>query len=616
MRRSRRGVAWATLLAAACERPAALDPPVAAAAPAFGDPRRPFGEPSEDGPPWPLEPPPHDGERFTWMTAALPDWSHCNAASDRYRMQEILSGGVVLFDADGDGDLDLFCNTGGRWPDTPTRSLGATEQPQHALFRNDGAFRFAEIAAAAGVQLSAGAFAVGATAGDYDGDGDEDLYVTGDRRSWLYRNEGARDGVPRFVECAAELGLAAEGLLATSAAFLDADRDGRLDLYVAGYVAYDDARNERLRCGEATSGVRDYCSPKEFEGTQDRFFRQEADGRFRECAREVGLLVPEPLAKNGKGLGVVAADVDDDGDCDLFVANDGCPNLLFLNDGRGRFAEEGLVRGCALSSEGRSRAGMGTEAADYDGDGDLDLFVTNLDLESNGLFRNDGSAFFEDDAGPCGLAAQDGGTVGFGTLFLDADHDGDLDLAVANGHVVRHAWRTRGTLTLHQHDQLFENRDGGRFELLPPERAGAFFAVRNVARGAAAGDLDGDGDLDLVFARSGDRPVVLRNNHAERAGRADALLLDLVGAPAVRAAIGTRAWLTADGRTQVAEVKGGASYASRSDRRLHFALPAGGRATLRLRWPDGTAQEAGELAAGHCWRVVQGRAPEVVATLR
>jgi hypothetical protein len=571
----------------------------------------------EDGPRSPRDPAPIPGERFTWLRDPLASWTHVSTPMSDLRIPEQVTGGVVLLDADQDGDLDLFLVTGGTWEDVQP----GAPFPGHALFRNDGAMKFTDVAREAGVLGEDGAYGMGAAAADLDNDGDQDLYVTGLRRNWLYRNEGVRDGVPRFTECSEALGVRGTGSWSTSACFLDADGDSRLDLYVCNYCFFTVELNRRLRCGLASGGVREYCGPRDLSGLQDWFFLQQADGRFRECALEVGMKGPEPLATNCKGLGVVASDVDLDGDLDVYVANDTCPNLLFLNDGKGRFREQGMLRGCALSEDGRSQAGMGVDSADFDGDGDMDLWVTNLDLETNGLYRNDGTGHFVDDVRAAGLAAPDQGQVGFGTDFFDMDDDGDLDLAVANGHPLAHVHKTKGTLFYEQADQLFENDGKGRFRLVPASEAGAYFGVRNVARGLATGDLDGDGDLDLVVVPRDEPAVLLRNNHVETrvpAGRPpDAILLTLVGTKCNRDAVGAFVTVTAGGKRQVEEVKAGNSYVSRSDLRLHFGLGAAAQAdSIQVRWPDGSVQEAGPAPAGFEYRFVQGGALETLRALK
>ncbi|HET6164076.1 MAG TPA: CRTAC1 family protein [Planctomycetota bacterium] len=581
------------------ERPKAETPtPAPAPAPPADD----------DGPPGPTDPPPFAGEKFTWMKEALPGWRHDSGASAEYRVPEITCGGVVLLDADGDGDVDVFLANGGIWTDLHP----GAKYPGHALFLNDGNFKFHDVARAAGVFGEDGAYCLGAAAADYDGDGDQDLYVTAFAGNYLYRNDGVKDGIPRFTECAAAAGVRGTGKWSSSAAFVDGDRDGLLDLYVCNYLEFNFEANRRLRCGGAITGVVDYCAPVPFAGAQDFYFRNEGGGKFKECALAVGLGETTPLSDNGKSLGVVASDVDDDGDPDLYVANDECANTLFLNDGHGRFHDVALVAGCALNENGQTQAGMGVDAGDFDGDGDFDLWVTNLDVETNALYVNDGKGSFSDEVRASGLGPADKGSVGFGTDFLDWDDDGDLDVVIANGHVLIHVHKTRGTLFYKQLNQLFENDGKGKFRLLPPQEAGAFFMVRNAARGMASGDLDGDGDLDLVFVRRDDTPVVLRNNHVERhveqltpqqiaahGGRSDSIVLRLRGKDSNRDAIGARVRVTVGGKTLVEEARAGNSYGSRNDLALHFGT--GGATTvdaIEVRWPDGATTKHGPVETG------------------
>ncbi len=540
---------------------------------------------------------PIPGERFTWMREALAGWCHQSSRSGEYRLPEVVSGGVVLLDYDGDLDLDLFLVNAGTWhdlqPDAPF--------PGHALFRNDGDLHFTDVAAEAGVRGVAGSYCTGAAAADLEGDGDQDLLVTSWGRNFLYVN----DGHGHFDERAESAGVAGGGKWSSSACFFDADRDGTLDLYVANYVEFSIEVNRANPCGVDVTGVRDYCAPKEYLGVQHWFFHGKGDGTFVEQAREVGLTATQPLSDHSKGLGVVASDVDDDGDLDLYVANDGTPNFLFVNDGKGQFTECGAQRGCAYGADGRSLAGMGVDAGDYDGDGDFDLLCVNLSSEMNSLYQNDGRGWFSDEHRAAGFALIDRGEVGFGIDFFDYDDDGDLDVLIANGHVLFNVHKSRGGAWYMQADQLLDNDGKGRFALVAPEQAGAYFTVRNAARGLATGDLDGDGDLDAVIVARDEPAVLLRNNHVPPGSRADSFLFALSASGRNRDAVGAKLTLTIDGKARVEEVRAGSSYGSRCDLRVHFGAAGASQAEkLAVRWPDGTVQEFGPLAAGgeYTWK--------------
>ncbi len=499
---------------------------------------------------------------------------HVNGAFGRKYLPETMGVGLAVLDYDGDGRQDLlFVNS--------TRFPGRPEAPGFpALYRNLGAGRFQDATAAAGLRLEL--YGLGVAAGDVDNDGDPDLYLTALGENRLLRNDGGR-----FSDVTRAAGLAEPGF-STSAAFFDADNDGRLDLYVANYVEWTPAGD--LHC--TLDGQRkSYCTPESYRGQSGRLYRNLDGARFEDVTGRAGLLDPA-----SKALGVVATDFDQDGLMDLFVANDTQPNRLWRNRGDGRFEDVGVAAGVAFSEAGTARAGMGVDAADYDGSGRPGLIVGNFSNETIALYRNEGRGLFIDDAPQAGLARASLLTLTFGLFFFDYDLDGRPDLFAANGHVADEIQAVQPRVTYAQPPHLFRNLGGGRFEDVAPG-GGAALARAVVGRGAAYGDLDGDGDLDVVMTTSGGPARVLRNDAS--AGR-QWLRVRLVGTSANRDGVGARVTATlADGRRLWAEARGGGSYLSQSERVLTFGLGAERRvATLEVRWPGGRVDTARDVAAG------------------
>jgi hypothetical protein len=523
------------------------------------------------------------------------DFRHVNGGTPDRHLLEIMGSGGLFFDYNEDGWVDLFIVDGGSLVDA---KVDATARDR--LYRNRGNGTFEDVSASSGI-VHAG-YGMGACAADYDNDGWTDLYVTAVGPNRLYHNDGGK----RFSDVTARAGVAGSPVFSTSCAFVDADRDGDVDLFVVNYV---DARiDNNAFCGDTAKKIRIYCHPLNFAPLQNVLYRNNGNGSFTDVSRESGI-----AGHKGNGLGVVSGDYDDDGLPDVFVANDTTPNFLFHNEGRGVFKEVALPSGVAVAADGRPRAGMGTDFGDYDGDGDLDLFVTNHEMEAHTLFRNLGKGLFEDVTFPSGVGPPTLPFVGFGTGFLDVDNDADLDLAVVNGHVMNSASHFRPGAKEAQRNILLRNEGNGRFTDVT-RQAGPGFEIENVSRTLAAADVDKDGDLDLLVTNNAGVADLLRNGGVQGSS---SLLVKLAGTQSNRSAIGARLRLTAGGRTQVREVRSGSSYLGQHDLRVHIGL---GRATtierMEIRWPNGQMETVTGLAANQYVTITEGKGVTARETMK
>ena len=535
--------------------------------------------------------------RFTDISASAGvNVRHINGASPEKHLVETIGSGGLFFDYDNDGWLDIFLVDGG--------SLASPElarQARHRLLRNRGQGTFEDVSASSGIQQSA--YGMGACAGDYDNDGWVDLYVTSLGSNTLWQN---RRGTFTDVSRTARVGTS---LWSTGCAFADLDKDGDLDLFVTNYVDIrlkPDATDIRLTpdstvhnpfCGNARLKTRFYCHPLMFDPLPSVVYRNDGRGVFSDVSAASGV-----GALRGNGLGVVIGDYDDDSWPDVFVANDSVPNHLFRRTGDWRYEDVALRAGVAVASDGKARAGMGTDAADYDGDGRLDLVVTNLDFEMFSLFRALAGRLFTYATPESGIGSATLPFVGFGAVFLDVDHDGLLDLAFANGHMLDNPAQFRAGAAHAQRNLLFRNTGGRRFANVTAD-AGPGFAIEKVSRGLAAGDIDNDGDLDLLVTNNGQRADLLRND--SRHGRA--LLVRLIGTKSNRDGIGARVRLTAAGRTQMREVKAGSSYLGQNDLRVHFGIGTAARVDqLEVRWPSGRVDVVRDIQADRLISIQEG----------
>jgi hypothetical protein len=511
------------------------------------------------------------------------EFKHQRGASDKKHLVETMGSGCALLDYDSDGLLDVLLINGGTTPD----SLVKEPMRPHALYRNLGNGQFKDVTAQAGL-IGNGSYGQGVAVGDYDNDGHPDVYVTNFGPNILYRNNG--NGT--FSDVTERAGVSAPGL-SSSAAFFDFDNDGYLDLYVANYLNYRYEANPA--CVE--KHIRSYCHPRYFPGITPNLYRNLGDGRFQDVSEKSGLGRLE-----GKSLGVVAADIDGDGWMDIYVANDTTRNFLLKNNGNGTFADMTLLSGTGYNSEGEAEAGMGVDASDYDGDGLVDLVVTNYDLETNALYRNEGGWQFSDQRWSAGVAKADHRFLGFGTGFFDFDNDGDRDLLVVNGHVLDNVELIREALTYAQPNQLLENRSGTFVENLEFLRYSSLSP--RVGRGAAFGDVDNDGDLDVLISNSGQTPTLLINQVGQKKSW---VLLKLIGTRSNRDGVGAKIVITTDQLSQTDQVTGGGSYLSASDSRAHFGLGDSETIkTLKIRWPSGTEELFRDLRTNRVIEIKEG----------
>jgi len=511
---------------------------------------------------------------------------HDNAATSEKYLIETMSSGCGWIDYDQNGLPDLYLVNG-----TATRLYKPEHPLRSALYRNNGDGTFTDVTEQAGVGAE-GLFGTGVAVGDYDNDGFPDLYVLGYDRCILYHNIG--DGT--FTDVTARARVANGGKWGSSAAWFDYDHDGLMDLVIANYVDWSPDNN--VWCGERKPGYRGYCHPDVYHGQNPTLFHNNGDGTFKDVSQSSGV-----GSKPGNGLGVVTFDYDDDGWQDIFIANDSMANFLFHNNRNGTFSEVGFVSGVAVSSEGKAEAGMGTDAADTTGNGKLDLIVTHLDFEQARLYHNLGDGTFDDATFLAKLGYATFHLSGFGTRFIDFDNDGARDLFMANGHILDNIHLYHADTQYPEPKLMYRNLGKGVFADAS-HQLGPDLVLPKVSRGVALADFDNDGDLDILVSNNGQAPQLLRND----GGNSNHWLqIFLIGSKSNRDGVGSRVKVVAGDLVQYDQRKGGMSYQSAQDPRLHFGL--GKRDTVNLveiHWPSGTITKLENLPSDQVITVQEG----------
>jgi hypothetical protein len=524
---------------------------------------------------------------FTDVAAAAGiNFRHDNAGSPEKYLIETMGAGCAWIDYDQNGLFDLYLVNG-----AATRMYTPKAPLRGALYRNNGDGTFTDVTAKAGVGAE-NLFGMGAAVGDYDNDGFPDLLVLGYGRCILYHNNG--DGT--FTDVTAHSGVENAGRWASSAAWFDYDNDGRLDLIIANYIDWSPDRN--FYCGDHGPGLRSYCHPDDYHGQAPTLFHNNGDGTFTDVSKASGI-----AQKPGNGLGVVTFDYDGDGRQDIFIANDSMPNFLFHNEGGGTFREVAYSAGVAVSMDGLPEAGMGVDAADTRGVDRMDIVVTHLDQQLARLYQNEGDGTFDDATFRSKISYDTFRLSGFGVRFMDFDNDGRVDLFMANGHVLDNIERYHAGTRYAEPKSMFRNIGRGVFQNVS-EALGKDFQVPRVSRGVAVGDFDNDGDLDILVSNNGGAPQLFRNDGGNRNHWIE---LFLIGVKSNRDAVGARVEVSAGDLVLSAQRKGGMSYQSAQDPRLHFGLGPNGRVnSIVIRWPSGTVTRLVNVPADRIITVREG----------
>ncbi len=524
------------------------------------------------------------GITFTDITArARIRFTHNTGGFGKKFLPETMGAGVAFIDYDGDGWQDILFVNSSDFPGHKRR----TTTP--ALYRNNRNGAFTDVTRASGLAIEI--YGLGAAVGDYDNDGDDDLYLTALGQNRLFRNSGKG----HFADATEAAKLEGHSDFSSSAAWVDYDKDGHLDLFVANYVLWTPETD--LFC--TLDGTRkSYCTPESYKGATARLWRNRGDGTFEDVTRAAGL-----EDSTSKGLGVAVLDSNMDGWPDLLLVNDTEPNKLYISDGKGKFTERGVLSGIGFSEDGIARAGMGADAADYDRSGYPSILISNFSNQMLALYHNEGNGLFVDEAPRSEVGRRSLLTLGFAAFFYDYDLDGWLDIFVANGHIEDEIERIQKRVTYAQPPHLFRNAGGGKF-VETTESLGAAFNQRRVARGAAYGDIDNDGDLDLVMTTNGGPAVLFRNDGASNR----ALRIKLVGTKSNRNGLGSLLKVTAGGATQTQVLRSGSSYLSASELLLTFGLGAAAHAdAIEIRWPSGQIDKLENVAAGQTITVQEGK---------
>jgi hypothetical protein len=527
------------------------------------------------------------------------NFQHRNGATGEHFFIETFGGGCAFIDFDHDGWLDVFLLQSGELPKgSGLRAEGSEHhqpstlnpQPLNALFRNKRDGTFADVTRGSGLESTG--YGMGVAVGDFDNDGFDDIFITGYPRCRLFHNER---GTGKFTEATARAGVAGDGRWSTSAAFVDYDRDGWLDLYVCHYAKWSFQTNKGCL---NPRGKKSYCAPDLYDGDADSLYHNNGDGTFTDVTTKAGL-----SNIRRRGLGVAAFDYNDDGWVDLYVANDRQPNMLLRNNGNSTFNEVGTEAGASYSDIGTPLAGMGIGVGDYNNDGREDVFVTNFSGESNSLYRNDGEGIFTEVSASTGLATPSFPFLAFGCEFLDFDNDGWKDLIIGNGHTNDDVEQFVKNVTYKERKQLFRNAGDGTFnEVL--QGSGDLNEAR-ITRGLSVGDFDNDGDLDVLANHQNDAAQLLENNNSSGNHW---IAFKLIGANGNRNGAHAKIIVRYGAKKQFSEVRSGSSYCAHSDRRVYFGL---GRAesvdAVEVRWLDGQTERLTNVKANRIWVVTESK---------